>query len=643
MKGHSSYIEKSDINDKNTNDSTLVFILKNIDAAVLLETSAHKIEFINNAYCSLFNITIPADHLLGMDSFEIAKASAYLFAEPEVYLNRLNQITEENITVSKEEIQLLDGRIFERDYKPVLIEDDINITGHFWCYKELSLTKKNNDLSATGELFYRNVLNNIPVDIAIYNKEHKYVFVNKSGIGNDIVRDWMVGKNDFDYSLSGNKGFQKALSRRNYFEQALDSSQIVQFEEKDINDKGQETCNLQHYYPCVNEVNEIEFVIGYGVNISRIRQNEKLLIKSLETYQNLIHNLDEVVFIVDQKNVLQYVNPLWENVFNKSYYESVGKPINTFFSPEVFKSIEKDLESIKKDNSVDKIKREIRIETVNGIIKHYNYYFSRFYGILKDEVMVSGYVVDITDQVNAREELLKVLQKERILSDMKTEFVNMVSHELRTPLSIIQSSAEILELMYKLENPSKETMGNYSVRIVDEVKNLKNLMDELLLISKIETDDLQFNPKEIDVISFVDEIISQHFNPWKDGRKIAMEIRGNSRLVNGDKFMLKHIINNILDNAFKYSMDKQAPMLRIFFGHDGWSLVCRDYGIGIPGNEINNLGSSFKRGSNSGFIQGTGLGLVVVNYFVDKHKGTVQYQSTIDKGTFVRISFPYLD
>ena len=643
MKGHSSYIEKSDINDKRTNDSTLMFILKNIDAAVLLETSAHKIEFINNAYCSLFNITIPADHLSGLDSFEIAKASSYLFAEPEAYLNRLKQITEENIPVSKEEIQLLDGRIFECEYKPVQIEDEINITGHLWFYKDITQSKKINSISPSLEVLYKDVLNNIPVDIAIYDKEHKYVFVNKLGFDNNIIREWILGKDDFDYALSRNKGFQKALSRRDYFEQALDSSQIVQFEEKEINDKGQEICNLQHYYPYINEEKEVEFVVGYGVNISKIRQNEKLLIKSLETYQNLIHNLDEVVFIVDQRNVLQYVNPLWENVFNKSYYESVGKPIYTFFSPEVFKSIEKDLESIKKDYSVDKIKRELRIETADGIIKYYNYYFSRFFGILKDEVMVSGYVVDITDQVNAREEILKVLQKERMLSDMKTEFVNMVSHELRTPLSIIQSSAEILELLNQQDNPSKETIGNYSLKIVDEVKNLKDLMDELLLISKIETDDLLFNDKEIDVISFIDEIINHQFNPWKDGRRIVIEVRGNSRIINGDRFMLKHIINNILDNAFKYSIDKQEPMLRLFFGHDNWSLVCRDYGIGIPVNEINNLGTSFKRGSNAGFIKGTGLGLVVVNYFVYKHKGTIQYQSTIGKGTFVRISFPYLD
>ncbi len=641
MKDHQSHIEKS-IPSPLTNDAAkLIFTLSNIPVGVLLESFDRKVEFINNEFCLLFNIAIPSEEIVGLDCIETAKASAYLFKDGSLFVNRIKEIISLGEPVVKEELLLEDGRIFSRDYKPFKVDIHSNTRGHLWIYSDIT-NQRNLELdNQEQQFFYQKVLNNIPADIAIFDKEHKYVFVNKLGITNNVMRDWLVGKDDFDYFLSKNKGFERAISRRNYFEQALNSLQVVQFEEKDINKKGQEVHNLRHYYPYVNQNKDVEFVVGYGVNISKIRQNEKLLIRSLETYQNLIHNLDEVVFIVDRNNVLQYVNPLWEKVFSKTYYESVGKPIQLFFSPEVYASIQLDLELIKHAENEDRIKREIKIEQEDGSVKYYSYYFSKFYGILKEELMISGFVIDITDQVNAREELLKVLQKERMLSDMKTVFVNMVSHELRTPLSVIQSSAEILELLYQQENPSKLTLESYTTKIVDEVNNLKELMDELLLISRIETDKLHFNAHEIDIISFIDEIINANYNPWKDGRSLILEVRGTTKSINGDRFMLKHIINNILDNAFKYSPNQEVPMLRLFFGHDSWSLVCRDYGIGIPEGEIKTIGSSFKRGSNASFIPGTGLGLVVVNYFVEKHKGTVQYQSSLGKGTFVKISFPY--
>ena len=378
MKDHHNNIDNKNTED-NIHADKLRFILKNIDAAVMLESVDFKIEFINKAFCTLFNINLPAEEITGIDSLETAKATAYLFLEPDNYIERLIEAKEVTSPVSKEELLLTDGRIFEFDYTPLYESNNKTIKGHLWIFRDVTTYKKLEKSHKQQQIFYQKVLNNIPADIAIFDKEQKYVFANKAGFEGDIIREWLVGKDDFDYSLSKNKGFERSLSRRNYFEQALNTNQIVQFEEKDINDRGQEVSSLRHYYPYINECKEVEFVVGYGVNISKINQTEKLLIRSIETYQNLIHNLDEAVFIIDNNNILQYVNPLWEKVFNKSYYESVGTPINPFFPAGVFNSIEKDIEQIKSDLSIDKIKREIKIENPDGLVKHYNYYgYSKF-------------------------------------------------------------------------------------------------------------------------------------------------------------------------------------------------------------------------------------------------------------------------
>ena len=643
MRGHERHIEKSENKEHDRNESRLSFVVQHIDAAILMETLDRKIELLNDAFCKLFKLNQRPQDLKGKDSHDFHKELSENFLYPDKYLERISTIVTAAQPVLNEEIELVDGSIFQRDYRPAQLEDHSEHTGQLWLYKDITTLKGLEKKTNEQEAFYQKVLNNIPADITLLDKGHKYLFINQSGLSKDALREWIIGKDDFDYFLSQNKGLERAISRNKYFDQAISTGQVVQFEEKDMNADGQEITMLRHYYPYLNDKKEVEFVIGYGVNISKVKQDEQSLIQSIETYQNLIHNLDEVVFIVAADGTLKYVNPLWQQVFNKSYYESVGTPLSTFFTNEVFNRIEQDIQRIIGDLSLDKIKNELQILDCQGSVKYYQYYLSRFVGLQSDEVMVSGFIVDVTGQVNAREELLKILQKERNLSDMKTVFVNMVSHELRTPLSIIQSSAEIMELLHQQPNTQQETLKNYTSKIVGEVNNLKSLMDELLFISRIESDTLKFEASSIDVQVFITDIIQQSYAPWKDGRSLTLEVRGLARAVMVDHLMLKHIINNILDNALIYSSGKQTPELRLYFGNDHWSISCKDYGIGIPENEIEELGTSFKRGSNAGYIPGTGLGLVVVKYLTDKLKGRIQYQSTVGEGTLVRVTFPYLE
>jgi PAS domain S-box-containing protein len=558
---------------------------------------------------------------------------------PKDFLSLIEKYQQEKKPVKRFNVHLINHNVFEIDYIPVFSTSQFQ--GHLWLFKDITDLKQLQDQTQQQQDFYEKVLNNLPADISIFDSNHKYLFANKQAVSKDDMREWLIGKDDFDYSLSLNEGFEKAISRRNYFEQSVQTNQTIQFEEKIVNTDGKEIYNLRHFYPYINPQKQVEFVVGYGVNISKIRQNEKLLVRSVETYQKLLNDLDEVVFIIDGNNQLQYVNPLWERVWGKSYYESVGNPITNFFNKENTQLLNEDINALRLENGSDKIKRIIKVDLPNGETKHFQYYLRRFYSLYKEELRVSGFMVDITDQIKVQEELLNILEKERQLSDMKTVFVNMVSHELRTPLSIIQSSAEILELLYQDKATNETELQAYTHRIVEEVKNLKDLMDELLLVSRIEANKINFNPDEIDITAFVNDLTNQQYRPWRDGRNLLLETRGNGKLVKADKFMMRHLLNNIIDNAFKYSPNKAEPIVRIFFGQENWSIVCRDHGIGIPSKDINDLGTSFKRGANVGSIQGTGLGLVVVRYFVEKHNGTIEYQSEEGQGTIVRIHFPY--
>ncbi|MDE3236552.1 MAG: PAS domain S-box protein [Bacteroidota bacterium] len=634
---HASYSHNQKIN--RTFEDRINFVLDCMQPAVLLETAHRIVEFTNPSFCSIFFPSFTPEELIGKNFPQLLLHFADVVMHPQPFIQNIQELSLSKQPVSGVEIAMRNGSFFNLSYKPVYTEP--SVCGHLWILEDISQVKNLQGTNNSQQSFYEKVLNNIPADISIFDKNQQYLFVNSRNGEEEHVRKWMIGKNDFDYFLSQNKGLEKALQRKNYFEQAKEYLHNVQYEETKLQQDGKEQHMLQHFFPYVNDRKEIEFVISYGVNISRIRQNEKLLVKSIETYQKLIHNLDEIVFVVDSNNAIQYVNPMWERVFAQSYHESTGKQFADFFTDESSRQLLLDLNIAREQDNPGHIKGCLELPIDDESVRHYQYSLGRFFRADKEELMISVFLIDITDQVNARKELQAILDKERALSDMKTVFVNMVSHELRTPLSIIQSSAEILELLQQDNSIEPAELQSYTTRIVDEVKNLKDLMDELLLVSRIESDKINFDPSEIDIVAFVDGLVKQQYQPWKDGRSMQVETRGTSKPVSADRFMMRHILNNVIDNAFKYSLDKESPVIRIFFGHDHWSIVCKDFGIGIPENDIHELGNSFRRGSNVGEIQGTGLGLVVVRYFVTKHNGTVSYESEAGKGTVVRLSFPY--
>ena len=106
--------------------------------------------------------------------------------------------------------------------------------------------------------------------------------------------------------------------------------------------------------------------------------------------------------------------------------------------------------------------------------------------------------------------------------------------------------------------------------------------------------------------------------------------------------MLRHILTNLLNNAFKYSSNtNEAPLIRISYTHAWWFITISDKGIGIDETEITKLGEPFIRGSNVGEIEGTGLGLMTIKYFTDHHKGAFRVRSKKNKGTIVTIRFSY--
>jgi PAS domain S-box-containing protein len=257
---------------------------------------------------------------------------------------------------------------------------------------------------------------------------------------------------------------------------------------------------------------------------------------------------------------------------------------------------------------------------------------------LNDTPHMLSMAMDITQRKRSEEELLKTLEHEKELGQLKSNFVSMVSHEFRTPLGIIQSSAELLGDFHEKMPPGEREEQLKS--ITRNTRRMAGMMEAVLVLSRLDAGKLEFQPAALDLNGFcrrlVDEVLSA------TSRRCFIQLSLNSILMEAqaDEQLLGHIFTNLLSNAVKYSEPGASVLFTV--ERDGYDAVCvvRDQGIGISEGDQQQLFKAFHRGSNVGTRAGTGLGLLLVKRCAELHGGQVQVESKVGAGTTVSVRLP---
>ncbi|MFD2889953.1 sensor histidine kinase [Chitinophaga cymbidii] len=237
---------------------------------------------------------------------------------------------------------------------------------------------------------------------------------------------------------------------------------------------------------------------------------------------------------------------------------------------------------------------------------------------------------------------LQHLEKEKMLHEMKVSFMSMASHEFRTPLTAIASSIDLLETRLQLDNQFSEFYRHNIHKISDEIFSLNTMLDEILTLSKIVSNNFSPRQTAVDVHKVISSLECQYFSNRKDGRSLVIKVAGKPRNVFVDKDHLAKIFNNLIGNAFKYS-EKKNPAILLSYHKHKLVVKVRDHGIGIPQKDLPHLFTSFYRGSNVDSIEGTGLGLAIVKTFVESNNGTISVESEERKGTTFTLAFRYTE
>ena len=234
-------------------------------------------------------------------------------------------------------------------------------------------------------------------------------------------------------------------------------------------------------------------------------------------------------------------------------------------------------------------------------------------------------------------ELTQLLEREKELNEMKSRFVAMASHEFRTPLSAVLSSLALIESYSKEEHEEKRK--KHIERIKSSVRNLTGILGDFLSLDKLEQGKLEICKEAFDLFEFGRDIVEELNGMLKPGQQVTLEYRGEQEIMQ-DKKILRNVFLNLLSNAVKYSPENKTIHFLIEINTGRVLVNVKDEGIGIPEEEQQNLFGKFYRAKNAMNIQGTGLGLNIVQKYVELLDGTICFTSKPGEGTIFTVEFP---
>lgn len=234
-----------------------------------------------------------------------------------------------------------------------------------------------------------------------------------------------------------------------------------------------------------------------------------------------------------------------------------------------------------------------------------------------------------------------VMVKQKRLSEVTTDFINNMTHELKTPISTIQLSSETLLKPGVEEDP--ERMRQYISIIYNENTRLKNQVERVLQLAKLDTGKVKLKREQIDVHQLLTrQSQNMQLTAEEKGGSISLALNATQPSLNADRVHLQNIMNNLMDNAIKYSEGK--PEVNITTANVGNDLEIRvqDRGIGMSRESLKNIFEKFFRVSTGNVhdVKGFGLGLYYVKVIVEEHGGSIRAESEINQGSTFIVRLP---
>ncbi|MBN3957484.1 PAS domain-containing sensor histidine kinase [Nostoc sp. NMS8] len=366
----------------------------------------------------------------------------------------------------------------------------------------------------------------------------------------------------------------------------------------------------------------------------------EILQQSEERFRSLLQNASNIIATLGAGGRVVYVSPSLTHILGYQPESWIAKNLPELVHPDDGLYAEA-LLCQAFDNPSQKTIVEFRLHHADGSWHD----FEAIAKNLLDEPNVAGIVItcrDITERKQAEADVRKALEKERELNELKSRFISMASHEFRTPLAVVSSSIGILEDYGDRLNAAQSQKQFQHVQ--KSINHITQLLDDVLMINRVEGGKLEFMPTPINVMQFCHSLVEeiQLSAPCHQITLFITDERDAASKSHAqlDKKLLQSILTNLLSNAVKYSFAGSIIDFNLICQNEKTIFKIQDKGIGIPDDDRDHLFKTFHRAKNVGNIPGTGLGLSIVKRCIDLHGGEIQVHSQVNMGTTFTITIP---
>jgi two-component system phosphate regulon sensor histidine kinase PhoR len=239
---------------------------------------------------------------------------------------------------------------------------------------------------------------------------------------------------------------------------------------------------------------------------------------------------------------------------------------------------------------------------------------------------------------------LYIFNRQKKVSDMKSDFINNMTHEFKTPIATISLASEMLMKKAIQEDPARTQ--RYARIIFDENTRLQNHVEQILSVSLLDRGQFRLKKREIDIHEIISEVVENFGITVKErGGEINTHFCSNQFIIHADKEHLTNVIINLLDNANKYSPEKPWIRIGTQSTDNGIIISVEDRGVGI---NLENQQQIFKNlyripTGNLYNVKGFGIGLYYVKTIVEAHGGHINLKSEPNKGSRFDVYLPLVN
>ena len=347
---------------------------------------------------------------------------------------------------------------------------------------------------------------------------------------------------------------------------------------------------------------------------------KKVMESQRSKLQFIVDNLPDGIIVYEQQDDSVILNPMARRMIDRRSSRVITKKdvecrMNIDFK-EIIAEVERASDPIIKQVSMDNISS---VTILDAHVTH----------LAMQDGLPSGLIMVFRD-----------VTRERTLEQMKKEFISNVHHELRTPAAIIK---EFLALLYQqIGGPLNAKQNEYVETMQRNMERLLRLIENLLLSSRMELNELRLKKKMTNVLAIVQNV-SREYLVRLAQRQIMLKTRFPKTKVESevDPDALVQILSNLLDNAMKFSPKGTTVTMGLRVKKQDMLFFVSDEGVGIAPEHMDKIFDRFYRIESNEVArrQGVGLGLPIVRDLVTKHQGTIWLESQVGAGStfFVRI------